>query len=404
MTHPPEPIVAAAVAYARRGWLVLPMGTNKKPTTRWRHRTTPVPHESVAAWFADTPGTVGVGLACGKVSGDLYVRDFDKPGAYEAWAAAQPELARTLPTVRTSRGWHVYARWPSVKTRALGDGELRGEKVYVVAPPSPHPSGCRYRWHVPLPDGPILRVDPLAAGLALHSKPGKGGSVIEKTEPVENVEALEPLEFVENTEAISGVCLFSRSDVQGAIMRTLPTGPGTRNQTIFGLARELKAIPDLAGARANDLRPLVKEWHTRALPNIGTRDFATSMSDFIRAWPRVHTPAGSDPVRAALERAEAAPCPAWALDYGPKARLLASLCRELARQNSPDVFFLSCAKAGACIGVDQRVVHRWLGLFVADGAIGVVSVGTKIMATRFRYRADDLDGMTGDGAGLAPAQ
>ncbi len=39
----------------------------------------------------------------------------------------------------------------------------------MVLPPSLHPLGVRYQWQVPLPDGPVPKVDPLQAGLIRNS-------------------------------------------------------------------------------------------------------------------------------------------------------------------------------------------------------------------------------------------
>lgn len=383
----PESIVAAAVTYTRRGWSVIPVNDRKRPAiARWKPAQTAAEKpDRVPQLFSRSKRAVGVGIVLGKVSGDLYVRDFDKAGAYEAWAATYPALARTLPTVQTSRGFHVYARWPGGKTRTMSDGELRGDGTYVVAPPSPHPSGCFYVWRVPLTEGPVPLIDPVVAGLA-QSAESPSICATESTE----------LQRHGDTEAIKelGASLISRDDVRNAMMRTIPKQRGKRNDAVFRLARALKGLSGIAETKTSNLRPVVKTWHQMALENIGTKDFATTWGDFVHAWKNVHTPEGTDTLALAMAAAAAAASPAWAADYGAGAQILASLCRELQRRAGVGkTWFLSCGKAADCVGVDKGTASRWLKAFVADGSLLEVTKGSKTTgrATRFLYIANDLD-------------
>jgi hypothetical protein len=158
------------------------------------------------------------------------------------------------------------------------------------------------------------------------------------------------------------------------------------------LARALKAIPDLADLPAATLLPIVKAWHKAALPHIGTPDWATTFGDFAHAWKRVHTPEGADPLSLAMSAAEAHPPPAWSLEFGERPARLASLCRELQRHAGTRPFFLSCAKAGQCLGEDQNTIYRWFAAFLEVGKLLIVEAGTQDTrrATRYRYVADDL--------------
>jgi hypothetical protein len=398
---PSQPIVAAAVDYAGRGWSVIPLKDDKRPAaSTWKtaQLKAAMPAD-VPAWFARTRGTAGVGIVLGTVSGGLYARDFDVAGAYDAWAAGHPDLARTLPTVQTAKGCHVYGRWPGVRTRTLGDGELRGEGAYVVAPPSPHPSGCFYSWRVPLPDGDVPEVDPFTVGLAVRAEPTERARNRENREYREDrdTESTERTEAPRHrdTEAIGarGSSLLSREDVQDALRRTTPKQRGKRNDAVFRLARALKGLPGLGDLDLKELRPVVKAWHAMALPHINTPDWGTTWGDFTHAWRNIHTPEGKDAIRESLAAAEVAASPEWAADYCPEARMLASLCRELQRRAGVGVWFLSCAKAAECVGVDKGTASRWFKAFEADGALLVVEKGSKKTgrATRFRYVADDLN-------------
>jgi len=104
----------------------------------------------------------GIGIIGGKVSGNLEILDFDKPGAFEEWVAILPmagdglaELVDALPVIETPDGGrHVYYRCAEIQgaqklarareaytspsgKRKLVIIETKGEGGYVVAPPSP---------------------------------------------------------------------------------------------------------------------------------------------------------------------------------------------------------------------------------------------------------------------------
>lgn len=386
MRNPTEPtpaaVVDAAVAYAERGWSVLPLRGDKRPAVRaWKSRQSERARpEDIAGWFGRLKTAKGVGVVLGAVSGNLAARDFDDERAYHRWAEAHPDLAATLPTVQTGRGFHVYFRAESVKTKTLGDGELRGEGAYMVLPPSPHPSGIVYAWIVPLPDGELPEVDPHAVGLSRSwIDAGDGGCATERTEnterteTTENTETTETTEDTEDTEAIGEVWSEkTKSAIDDAISRTLPLAFGNRNWHVFKLCRALKSIPELAGintSRVRVLKPTVREWHTRGLANMLTKDFGTTWADFAYSWPRVRFPEGDDTLRRAVEAAEAATPPAWAReDYtDPRMLLLASLCRELQRIAGEGVFFLSVRSGGEAVKADHGVVNRWLHGLVGEG-------------------------------------
>jgi hypothetical protein len=403
----PPGVVTAAVAYATRGWSVLPIGEDKRPAVAtWKSRQKDAAKpEDVAGWFDRVSGVSGVGIVLGAVSGGLVVRDFDDADGYAKWSKAFPKQAETLPTVKTGRGLHVYFRCAGVKTRTCGDGELRGEGAYVVAPPSKHPSGTYYEWLVPLPEGDVPLVDPTAAGLdrrwaGVVEVPSVGETErTERTETPEKTERTEDTEDTQDTEEPEAIALGwsdeTKKCIHDAVIRTLPPAFGQRNWHVFRLARALKAIPAVACLTPQTLRalrPVVKDWHQRGRDKMLTKDFGTTWGDFAHAWPRVKFAEGDDVIGKARERAEAADPPAWTADYDPRQKLLASLCRELQRTAGAEPFFLGARLAGGQVGVDKDTANRWLRAFVADGALVEVQKGTKQSgkATRWRYVAKDL--------------
>jgi hypothetical protein len=111
--------------------------------------------DQIRAWWDRWPDA-NIGLR----TGDAFdVVDVDGPDGEAALDATErPADAPTVdgPTVATGKGWHVYLSPTGRGNRAglVDHVDWRGRGGYVVAPPSVHPSGARYRWE--LPDHPVF--------------------------------------------------------------------------------------------------------------------------------------------------------------------------------------------------------------------------------------------------------
>jgi len=381
-------LLDAARAYVRRGWTVIPTH-DKQAVGKWKDYQTARPDEHQLRELFARPGITGLAVLLGSASGGLVCRDFDDQDSYERWAAAQPELARSLPTVETARGRHVYFRGPEGFV-AFDDGEYRGDaKHYCLLPPSRHPSGHLYCWTIPLPPGSLPAIsDPRAAGL-LHQDTQRG---TEKTETTEQAET--DRENTENRRQQKQLCRQGGTgEIEAAIVETLPTRAGQRNRKIFDLCRRLQALPDLATLDPGILRPVVTAWHERALLVIGTKEFSETYADFILAWAKVKYPAGNGKIEAVFDLAQKSQSPQKAVqlyDYEESLRLLASLCRELQRQAGDADFFLDCRTAGRLLGVPHNTAWRWLTILCVDGLLRAGEKGSqaKHKANRYRYLAD----------------
>jgi hypothetical protein len=161
----------AARGYIERGWHILPChdlstGTcscrlpdcaspGKHPRVpRGVHAAT-TNAEVVARWWARWP-TSNVGVRTG-VESNLVVLDIDPrhggTRSIKGLIDRHGDL-RGVPRVRTGAGgWHLYFAHPGTAVRnsagRLGAGlDVRGDGGYVVAPPSGHASGYRYRWEI----------------------------------------------------------------------------------------------------------------------------------------------------------------------------------------------------------------------------------------------------------------
>ena len=349
-------LLDAALDFAARRWSIIPT-IGKRAAGRWKpFQEQPADEPTLRRMFA-RKGINGLAVILGIASGGLACRDFDAADAYHRWAADHPDLASTLPTVRTARGFHVYHRGHECFAD-LGDGEYRGDaKHYCLLPPSVHPDGPTYRWSISLPDGELPFLDPVQAGLLTH-----------------------PSHTQADTQAHPSHSLHVSDDgIEAAILATLPTASGQRNR-LFDLARRLKGImPD---ATVIAMEVIVRIWHTRALPIISTKDWLITWIDFRTAWARVRKPAGAtmDEIVAAAK----AQTPANA-DVIAK---LTTLCRVMQDHYGPGKAWpLSCRMAGSKIGVGHDTAARLLKLLAIEGTIELVTpAGTKGSRRAAEYR------------------
>jgi Bifunctional DNA primase/polymerase, N-terminal/Primase C terminal 1 (PriCT-1) len=172
-----DPLLAAALRYAHRGFRVLPVHSIRDGccTCPSRACSSPGKHprieswpelasanpERIRRWWSQWPGS-NIGLATG---GGLVILDVDPRNGGDQTLY---EFVRTQgplpPTVRVDSGgggYHYYFRsGPRIRKRKVGSGlDLLGEGGFVVAPPSVHPAGRRYEFA----PGCGLDANPLAA-------------------------------------------------------------------------------------------------------------------------------------------------------------------------------------------------------------------------------------------------
>lgn len=147
-------IAEAALAYAARGWSVIPMqARGKRPLVVWREFQQRIAGpDEIARWFRHWP-EANLGIVTGRVSG-LVVVDVDAahggPASVAALEAQHGPLAPTVESATGGGGRHLFYAHPGplVANRVgLRPGiDLRGDGGCVVAPPSVHPNGRRYVW------------------------------------------------------------------------------------------------------------------------------------------------------------------------------------------------------------------------------------------------------------------
>ena len=412
-------LLDCALEYLRRGWSVIPT-KGKKAACAWKAFQLRRPTEAELKTLFALRGVDALAIIHGAVSGNLVCRDFDSMASYEAWAKENPWYAERLPRAKTARGMHVWFQHGSEGFVALDDGEYRGDSLhYTLLPPSRHPDGITYTWVIPPSTDRIPVIDPVEAGL-LPAETDLAKTINERltiehavnelsvngdTQRAQSTQQSQSTQHTQLTQSLE----FSKSSVyrswdestrkavENAIASTQPTSVGQRHRAIFPFCRKLKAIPALANAGPAMLRPIVAEWHKRALPTIGTKEFAETWGDFLDGWKRVQFPMGQGRIDDAFRQAQAGvlrgkPSPKAAQLYqdDPKIVLLATLCRELAATESGgQEFFLDCRTAGRLLEISHSLAHKMLRVLCADGVLELIEAGSHAIhqASRYRYYA-----------------
>lgn len=137
-----------AAEYYDRGWSTIPLNGKRPALQSWvEFQTRRAGLNEVRSWL--NSGATNIGVVTGKLSG-LVVVDCDTADDAAFWRASHP---RTPLEVITGRGGrHFYYQFPTGTNVTNRAGvlnrkiDIRGEGGYVVAPPSLHPNGNRYRW------------------------------------------------------------------------------------------------------------------------------------------------------------------------------------------------------------------------------------------------------------------
>ena len=191
-------MLRAALAYAKRGWLVLPLHTadgdgcscgrpcnssGKHPRVMHGVKNATSDTAAITRWWRMWP-EANVGIATGAESG-IFVVDVDDPLGLRHLEATKRKLPETA-KASTGRGVHFYFEHPGASIRnsvgALGPKiDIRGDAAYAVAPPSRHANGSVYRWVSPIGVAPApcpgWLIEALTAPPTANSGGGRQGAI-----------------------------------------------------------------------------------------------------------------------------------------------------------------------------------------------------------------------------------
>lgn len=387
-------LIGEALRYRKLGWSIVPQRSGtKKAAVNWRTRFTrerPRTRE-LERWFKRE---CNVAVVVGKVSGGLCVRDFDIKDAYHNWAADHSDWAKTLPTSKTGRGFHVFfrinhlAKLP-VKHKGkigFGDGELLVESSLATLPPSLHENGCRYEWIQIEPfHGIPLVYDLESTGLI----PASGFARARARDSLPDTRKHFQYRETGAQRSLFGPTGDLLEDAFEELLGwTVPTRPGMRNHCIWELARALKTLEETRCLPVHELEPVVQHWWQHALPSIRTKKWFETWADFATAWEKAvrFTEQGSQ-MTAVLQRARREGCPSELRDRygGDVSGLVASICKELARDAKGESFYLDSRTLGRLCGIDQPTASACLRALIASRVIQKTKDAQRGRASEYVY-------------------
>jgi putative DNA primase/helicase len=169
----PDSKVEAALGYAARGWFVFPLhcvilggdgsvkcscpkgancgkDTGKHPRTRHGFKDATTDPGVIRNWWVLWPDA-NIGIATGKTSG-IFVMDNDpRNGGPASLGEHAADPGTDLIVLTGGGGTHFYYAYDPAHPVESREGvqpgiDVKGDKGYVVAPPSNHKSGDCYRW------------------------------------------------------------------------------------------------------------------------------------------------------------------------------------------------------------------------------------------------------------------
>lgn len=228
-----------ARGYLSRGFSVIPCRHKQPDLKSWREYTVRRPSLfEVNRWFdpelqADNQS---IGLILGAVSQNIVAIDLDGLNACKLFFVNYRHLLDTFRVASGSgSGLHLYYRVQelpeNVNIRTFDGGfELRGNGQYLIAPPSPHPSGKFYRVHN---QSPIMNLENL-------NEIQEWFSSMRKTMDTYNQEqigaAVKPVEIQTNSPHKEA---FLKKVLSEEIARVSTSGNGSRNTSLFYAALRL---------------------------------------------------------------------------------------------------------------------------------------------------------------------
>jgi hypothetical protein len=148
-------VLRTALALAKKGMHVFPCRPRQKePATARGFKDATIDPDIIEGWWCNLPDA-NLAVATGTAS-NIFVVDIDGLDAEAELGRLEKQHGSLPPSVEsiTARGRHVWFRYPSgvlVPSSAgrIAPGcDIRGNGGYVLAPPSMHPSGLRYKWSV----------------------------------------------------------------------------------------------------------------------------------------------------------------------------------------------------------------------------------------------------------------
>lgn len=141
-------ILETALAYAKKGYSVIPVKRNKRPLIKWEpYQNNRASEEEIRAWFKISPDA-NVAIVTGEIS-NLFVVDTDSPESTQRISEAIPDSLMVPCQHTPSGGMHfLFSHCPGFSNRAkVADQiDIRTSGGYFVAAPSVNGNGKGWDW------------------------------------------------------------------------------------------------------------------------------------------------------------------------------------------------------------------------------------------------------------------
>lgn len=150
MTVNNNSIRAEALRYGRMGLKVFPCRPKgKEPLTPHGHKDATTDLPQIRRWWTQWPDA-NIGIPTGKASGLLVLDADPRNGGFESLEAlfTHHKKTKTVVQITGGGGLHIFFEHPgSMRGKKLAPGiDVKADGGYIIASPSVHPSGKRYRW------------------------------------------------------------------------------------------------------------------------------------------------------------------------------------------------------------------------------------------------------------------
>lgn len=363
-------------------WPLGKKGTAKK----WAHLT--VDHMTPAYLKKCERGNIGVAL--GRVSGDLIVVDVDADTLVLPYLAVNPRWKDTLQT-HGARGCAFWLRmagdYPerTMKLKAQSGedaGEFRSNGSQSIIH-GIHPNGNPYR--IVNKARPVtVCFDQIVWPTQIATPPSHDTQRHRDTET----------QLLSHSDTQVTQVMLARGsvlDVDHAIQLAMPSDVHQNNNRLFTLARAVKSLEIQSGKFSREkLRNVFTQWYTLAGPYLRpdqTRD--EYMIEFMKAYSAARTPLGDGIIDQAWKSAQTKPLPPEAVDgfTDEKFRLIVALCRELQINAGDKPFFLSSRTLAKLLGHPTHIAaSRYMSALCVMGFIEEATKGTMGRASCYRYQ------------------
>lgn len=199
-----------ALKYRRMGFSVIPIAPKgKEPLIPWKEfQQRKASEQEIRGWWKKWP-LANVGIVTGKISA-IAVVDLDGPeGIHQAEVLGLTSSNRSV----TGKGFHLWYQHPggtvANSVRSYPGVDIRADGGFVLAPPSIHPNGKRYRWLKPVISVEMLPMFPAAVFAANVPKTVQD---VKGNEPGWIATALEEMKDGNIDDTLFRICSRLRTD------------------------------------------------------------------------------------------------------------------------------------------------------------------------------------------------